>query len=467
MKSMLIWFVPPLIGAIIGYVTNALAIKMLFRPLNEVRVRGVRLPFTPGILPRRRHELAESIGSMVERELLTADIIRERLARDDVRESTRRSIAAYTDKLLNTPIENFVGAANAADATFKNLFSELFRDFGNTPICAALFDSLLTFIVEHFGKADGLLSRSPRDLLGSEETEKLRVSLGQQLETRLATAAPALIEQLSPSIEKVYPAITALFIRFLEKPEVRAQLEAQGRVFLSNAIDRLNPVQRFFLSAGQYNQTLSTKMPEIIDDLIDQLQKLLAADDVRARLLAFFTASALQFAADEESRVRLTGFALDFIFSHADTPLKTLIESVSKRDSHELSRRLFDFIKKRFSTGDPSFIPRFFKFFLTAHPALTLAAAIQLDAAKKALLDDLLRDKLLAIADEEVGAALASINVRALVSDRIDSLDMLQVEHIVLDVMANQLKWINLFGAILGALIGVFQSWFSWLTRGL
>jgi uncharacterized membrane protein YheB (UPF0754 family) len=38
------------------------------------------------------------------------------------------------------------------------------------------------------------------------------------------------------------------------------------------------------------------------------------------------------------------------------------------------------------------------------------------------------------------------------------------VEHIVLDVMANQLWWINVFGAILGALIGLFQSFFSWFV---
>jgi uncharacterized membrane protein YheB (UPF0754 family) len=42
---------PPLLGAIIGYVTNALAIRMLFRPLREYRIGPFRVPFTPGIIP--------------------------------------------------------------------------------------------------------------------------------------------------------------------------------------------------------------------------------------------------------------------------------------------------------------------------------------------------------------------------------------------------------------------------------
>jgi uncharacterized membrane protein YheB (UPF0754 family) len=42
---------------------------------------------------------------------------------------------------------------------------------------------------------------------------------------------------------------------------------------------------------------------------------------------------------------------------------------------------------------------------------------------------------------------------------------MLKVEGIVLDVMANQLKWIDIFGAILGFGIGMFQAFLGWLLR--
>jgi uncharacterized membrane protein YheB (UPF0754 family) len=60
-------------------------------------------------------------------------------------------------------------------------------------------------------------------------------------------------------------------------------------------------------------------------------------------------------------------------------------------------------------------------------------------------------------ADGQLEGLLASLNVRTLVSERIDSLEMIRVERIILDVMANQLKWIDVFGAVLGFLIGLFQ----------
>lgn len=63
---------PPLLGALIGYLTNKVAIRMLFRPLNPWYILGKRVPMTPGIIPSKRHELAENIGNMVGEKLLTA-----------------------------------------------------------------------------------------------------------------------------------------------------------------------------------------------------------------------------------------------------------------------------------------------------------------------------------------------------------------------------------------------------------
>ncbi len=58
----------PIVGAVIGWFTNFLAIKMLFRPQKPVRLLGYTLQ---GLLPRRRKELAEKIGETVSRDLLS------------------------------------------------------------------------------------------------------------------------------------------------------------------------------------------------------------------------------------------------------------------------------------------------------------------------------------------------------------------------------------------------------------
>ena len=62
----------PVVGAVIGAVTNQIAIKMLFRPYRELRVAGWRLPFTPGVIPSQREVIAHNIASTFEAQLLSS-----------------------------------------------------------------------------------------------------------------------------------------------------------------------------------------------------------------------------------------------------------------------------------------------------------------------------------------------------------------------------------------------------------
>ena len=63
----------PLLGAIIGYCTNWIAVKMLFKPLEPIKVFGRTLPFTPGVIPKNRGRIAAACGKAVGETLLTED----------------------------------------------------------------------------------------------------------------------------------------------------------------------------------------------------------------------------------------------------------------------------------------------------------------------------------------------------------------------------------------------------------
>ena len=71
---------PPILGGIIALSTNWIAIKMLFRPHREVRIFGIRMPFTPGLIPKERTRLARKLGEAISTHLLTPDILADKLA---------------------------------------------------------------------------------------------------------------------------------------------------------------------------------------------------------------------------------------------------------------------------------------------------------------------------------------------------------------------------------------------------
>ena len=64
---------PPAAGTIIGYFTNDLAIKMLFRPYKPIYIAKRRLPFTPGLIPRNQNRLAKRVSDTIMSSLLTPE----------------------------------------------------------------------------------------------------------------------------------------------------------------------------------------------------------------------------------------------------------------------------------------------------------------------------------------------------------------------------------------------------------
>lgn len=72
-----------IIGAAIGGITNSIAIKMLFRPYRPLYIGKWQLPFTPGLIPKRRGELADQLGKMVAEYLLTPESIERKLTEPD------------------------------------------------------------------------------------------------------------------------------------------------------------------------------------------------------------------------------------------------------------------------------------------------------------------------------------------------------------------------------------------------
>jgi uncharacterized membrane protein YheB (UPF0754 family) len=63
--------IPPIAGTIIGYFTNDIAIKMLFRPYTAKYIGKYQLPFTPGVIPRNQERLAQKISDTIMGSLLT------------------------------------------------------------------------------------------------------------------------------------------------------------------------------------------------------------------------------------------------------------------------------------------------------------------------------------------------------------------------------------------------------------
>lgn len=92
---------PVAVGALIGYCTNYIAIKMLFRPSKEVRIFGKRLPFTPGVIPKNQGRLAKAVGKAVGDNLLTKEDITGALKSEQLQQAIGNAVA---DAVMETEL---------------------------------------------------------------------------------------------------------------------------------------------------------------------------------------------------------------------------------------------------------------------------------------------------------------------------------------------------------------------------
>ena len=92
------YILPPLVGGVIGYVTNDIAIRMLFRPHTAKHIMGWRIPFTPGIIPKEKGRIAEAVGTAISDNLMSQEVLEKYLLSDNMVGRVRSSIEEFIAK---------------------------------------------------------------------------------------------------------------------------------------------------------------------------------------------------------------------------------------------------------------------------------------------------------------------------------------------------------------------------------
>lgn len=128
----------PVLGALIGWVTNRIAIRLLFHPHHPWRIPLIGWELQ-GLLPKRRADLARTVGETVERELLSAGDLVQYLGQPHFREDLLARLAVVAGERLNSRIPAFV------PHRLRDMFLALFQDF-MVRECDAVFDQILAGI---------------------------------------------------------------------------------------------------------------------------------------------------------------------------------------------------------------------------------------------------------------------------------------------------------------------------------
>jgi len=177
--------IAPLVGAGIGYVTNAIAIKMLFRPVKPVYIGKWRLPFTPGLIPKEKARLAQSIGEAVGENLLNEEALRDALLSNETKAKLRGTLtdalergAACEDTLLGC-LKKLIGDEQAGQGVDRT------RSFIADYLAERLIEADLGATAAR-SVTDGIKKKTPdgiADFLSKVLDGRLKQNAAQQIQT--------------------------------------------------------------------------------------------------------------------------------------------------------------------------------------------------------------------------------------------------------------------------------------------
>jgi uncharacterized membrane protein YheB (UPF0754 family) len=217
------------IGAMIGGLTNSLAIKMLFRPYRTYYIGKWRVPFTPGLIPKRRGELAEQLGRMVVDHLLTPDSLKKKLTDKAFQKEIQRWLTSVAEQWIQSekPIEDVFTRFGFTDSKRKlHLWLERWTDHK----------------IIHFIETNG--DRAIKEVLPKEWVAVL--------DQKVQSFTPFIIQKLTVFFEsdKGKEKIQQMVDDFLKE---RGMLGNMLQMFLGNMslVDKIQPeITKFFQNDG-------------------------------------------------------------------------------------------------------------------------------------------------------------------------------------------------------------------------
>ncbi|WP_066635807.1 DUF445 family protein [Desulfolucanica intricata] len=503
----------PLSGAVIGYVTNWIAIKMLFRPLNEKRVFGIKIPFTPGVIPRERQRIAVSIGNVVSSYLLTEQQITRTLLERKTEVGLTRFIRQRLFQIIksNLTVREAIVSINGIDNDFLDQLSLKLSTYLSTIVSAQ--DTQDTIIKHLQNQINGYLASTIEESIHDQQLNDLSQSIeaalnhffsNQKLKENLEGFIDYKLKNLLenheaigtyiPStviieVEKFFslqsPEIILLLKKYLHSPEVKTIISQRlegffeshlGNKFLgllANAVkkrsdkitEKISDAINNFLLDEKLQQDLVRFLQEFLRSMLNTKISVLAQKlqlDQTDKRLEWVNWIYTQLT--ERNKIEsLISYIKTYIKDHKNCTWYELFER------HELKKELIEEHTNRFLSKLVQSIftrPEFKEAVInTAKNKINLIydrniCELTANIQNKHIIQlaDLLVFNSQLLIPKYIPQFLKTIDIKSITQKSVENLDVSQIENVLLGVTRNELSYITWFGALLGLLIGILNS---------
>lgn len=473
------FIIPILVGSAIGYLTNLLAIKMLFRPLEEKRILGVRIPFTPGLIPKERKRIARSIGEAVGDHLLTSEKITKIVSGEETKKRLESFVIEKVDKLKKS------------NSNLKELLASLGYKLPKDKISKKLYSLLV-------GK---LNEQATKDALGDVLKEEIYPEYKNRLIEKISKDGEDFIQKLKGSepmenfmIEDINYKLNRLKNTDIILSDIldNSTIEKLEKLVEENEEEIMDGIRRLF-----YKEDTQEAILDSIEDLVDQNLSKMITMFIDSKAISIKILQVIKGYVDsKESEKAVSLIIRDTIQNIMDTKVSAMtnkgLNVINKDDilsiykfaldsfaSEENIGKLISAITSSIDSKDEIVkikIDTYLKGFIkdisdskrmenAVRAEIERIIDIVLEMPFSLLLKDLSQERIGEVFNfiynivnvkfkESLYEIVNLFDVAKEVEDEINSFDIEYTEELILNIAEKELKAITRLGALLGAIMG-------------
>lgn len=259
------YILAPIIGGVIGYITNDIAIRMLFRPHEAKYLFGFKIPFTPGIIPKEKGRIAKSIGGAISDNLMSRDVLEKNLLSEDMINKISSSIIDFIElqKSNQETIQNFLlhyitenDLSNMKNSIKDNLSLQISHSLEKISIG----DEIADIVVKHVAsklRVEGLNIDIPqmlRNLVGNRLWENIASSIEKPTKNFLSQNINQMLKDKGPEM-----------INNTIKKEIDIFLDVKVQDLLVGKDEQINEFVDFVI--GLYRTIITEHLPKILETI--------------------------------------------------------------------------------------------------------------------------------------------------------------------------------------------------------
>lgn len=475
------YIIPVIVGGVIGYITNWIAIKMLFRPHYEKRIFNIPIPFTPGLIPKEKNRIAKSIGEAVGEYLLSPEVVVDALFKNEG--SIEKVIIHYINRLKHEErtLEDLISSLNYGEfegrkedikKKLASLIALNFRKDQFKDRLIKLIDEYI-FIVSRdniYGIIDGKIESFLNYLANSDEVkEELsglligKLNKLSQDDRSISEIIPEdIVNSFKDFILQNEENIVKLLKNILDNPRVKGQFKNWISDILSHNMNKLIAI---FINP----ETISDKILSLLEEYLNKAE--------RSKEILSFILLMVDKIFEKEISYLLGDFVKDLKEEDMSVVSEIIIKNVLKEDNQY---KIIDKLKNKLEGEEENIksylldlIKRELESFLNSksfydHILSTVDKAIEsiLNRSISSLIVDINEDDILSIVNflkiiienlikNQLPNMVKAFNISKIVEDQINSFDVAFTEELILEIANRELKAITWLGGLLGGIIGL------------